>query len=131
MTSTATLEDDGSTLYRTDSFQEFKEAVAAARDEGAKITVQSTGNGFAAKIRYPEGSESGAAQPEPDEDEGDELDVESILKGNVDQVNHYLDEHPDHAEAVLAAEAEGQKRKMILEGPHAVVEDLIGDDSSS
>jgi hypothetical protein len=37
----------------------------------------------------------------------------------VDEVNDYLAEHPMDAEAVLAAEAEGDARKGILEGPHA------------
>ena len=37
----------------------------------------------------------------------------------VDEVNAYLDENPDQREAVLAAEAEGENRKGIVEGPHS------------
>lgn len=43
----------------------------------------------------------------------------SVLDGTVDQVNDYLAEHPDEREALLAAEADGQNRKGIMEGPHA------------
>ena len=39
----------------------------------------------------------------------------------VDEVNAYLDEHPEQAEAVLAAEGEAEKPRVgITEGPHAV-----------
>lgn len=42
-----------------------------------------------------------------------------VLNGNVDDVNAYLAENPDEREALLAAEADGQNRKGIVEGPHA------------
>lgn len=42
-----------------------------------------------------------------------------VLDGNVDQVNAYLAEHPDEAPALLAAEADGQNRKGIVDGPAA------------
>ena len=38
---------------------------------------------------------------------------------SVDDVNSYLDEHPDDVAAVLAAETAGKARKGIVEGPHA------------
>ena len=80
---TATLEDDGSTLYRTESYQEFVEAIAAARAEGADVKIQSTGRGFAAKLFYPDEDSSETAEPEapsetPDETaDGDESSTEA------------------------------------------------------
>lgn len=40
----------------------------------------------------------------------------------VDQVNEFLDDHPDQTGAVLASEAEGQGRVGILNGRHATPE---------
>ena len=41
----------------------------------------------------------------------------------VDQVNDFLDDHPDLTGDVLAAEAEGQGRVGILQGRHATPQD--------
>lgn len=46
-------------------------------------------------------------------------DYAEVLKGTNDEVNAYIEAHPDERDAVLAAEAEGQNRKGIVEGPHA------------
>jgi hypothetical protein len=46
-------------------------------------------------------------------------DYAEVLSGTNDSVNDYIEAHPDEREAVLAAEAEGQNRKGIVEGPHA------------
>lgn len=37
----------------------------------------------------------------------------------VAEVNAHLDQHPEQADAVLGAEADGRNRKGITEGPHA------------
>lgn len=49
---------------------------------------------------------------------GDTLDVIDVDSYHVDDLNDYLDEHPDQIQAALAAEAEGQARKGILHGRH-------------
>lgn len=55
----------------------------------------------------------GAADPEA-------ARIAKLLEGGVDDVNAHLAEHPEDAEAVLAAEAASAKpRKSITEGPHA------------
>lgn len=41
---------------------------------------------------------------------------------NVEQVNAYLEQHPDEVERVLAAEATGKGRQGVLQGPHAAQE---------
>jgi hypothetical protein len=50
-------------------------------------------------------------------------DYTEVLSGTNDDVNDYISQHPDEREAVLAAEADGQGRKGILEGPHAEAPD--------
>lgn len=49
-------------------------------------------------------------------------DYAEVLSGTNDDVNDYIGAHPEEREAVLAAEADGQGRKGILEGPHANAE---------
>lgn len=50
-------------------------------------------------------------------------DYTEVLSGTNDDVNAYIESHPDEREAILAAEAEGQARKGIVEGPHATQAD--------
>ena len=50
-------------------------------------------------------------------------DYAEVLSGTNDSVNDYIEAHPDEREAVLAAEAEGQNRKGIVEGPHSQMAD--------
>jgi hypothetical protein len=50
--------------------------------------------------------------------EGSQVDYDPAEQ-TVDEVNTHLDKHPEQADAVLAAEAEGRARKGILEGRHA------------
>lgn len=57
-----------------------------------------------------------AEEPPPGQES---FDVDELLERTVDEVNAYLDEYPQHAQAVLAAEAQGKARKGITEGPHA------------
>lgn len=52
----------------------------------------------------------------------DETTTYDPSEHTVDEVNAYLDEHPDEAAAVLAKEAEAEKpRTGITEGPHKAV----------
>jgi hypothetical protein len=50
-------------------------------------------------------------------------DYAEVLSGTNDDVNAYIEAHPDERDAVLAAEADGQNRKGIVEGPHAASND--------
>lgn len=50
-------------------------------------------------------------------------DHTEVLTGTVDDVNAYLADHEDERAAILAAEAEGQNRKGIIEGPYAAPSD--------
>lgn len=58
-------------------------------------------------------------------------DYAEVLSGTVDKVNAYIEEHPDEREAVLAAEADGENRKGIVEGPHATADDAEADGQPS
>ena len=67
---------------------------------------------------------SGAFTPEPvaaTTTGSDEFDAGTVLKGTVQDVLAYAAEHPEHREALLAAEQseDGQKRKGVLEGLEA------------
>lgn len=53
---------------------------------------------------------SDAADTTVDDDEGFDP-----AEHSVDEVNDYIDEHPDEADAILAAEQRGKGRKGIME----------------
>lgn len=60
-------------------------------------------------------------------------DYAEVLSGTNDDVNAYIEANPDERDAVLAAEADGQNRKGIVEGPHATQAgaDAQGDPSTA
>lgn len=59
-----------------------------------------------------EEEQGGDAQPEP---APEEKDYSELLEKNVPDVQKYLDEHPDEAGAVKAAEKKGKGRAGVLE----------------
>ena len=63
----------------------------------------------------PSGKSDGSDGSEEDDSEEAAKDYSELLDGNVPEVQKYLDKNPDEAEAVKAAEAEGQARKGIVE----------------
>lgn len=53
-------------------------------------------------------------EEDDEDDDGDEALAFDPAEHSVDEVLEYIDQNPDHEEAVLAAEAKGKARKGIL-----------------
>lgn len=83
---------------------------AAARDEV---------NGWLTPPGVPAAPITGAVAA-PAAPPGDPL--EDVLGGTTEEVNDYLDEHPDEVARVLELEAAGKQRKSILYGRHRPAE---------
>lgn len=68
-----------------------------------------------------------APDAEPDESGGDVEATDATFDpepATVEQVNEWLDEHPDEADRVLALEAGGKHRSGIMHGRHGTQPDV-------
>lgn len=125
----ATAQPGGFVAYGAESVMPAGSDTPAVPDNDPEFEAKQGEAGKAVEGENPNGDgqqgdagSEASASPSGDETEAgdntgstEENDYSELLEGNVPDVQKYLDEHPDEADAVKAAEKKGKGRAGVLD----------------